>query len=46
MSNLLDKRGLNSIIKLVGRVSTNNNYNTNEEDFTKINKTELVAAMS
>ena len=46
MSNLLDKRGLNSIIKLVGRVSTNNNYNPNEEEFTKMNKTELVAAMS
>mgnify|MGYP000841232548 CR=1 FL=1 len=46
MSNLLDKRGLNSIIKLVGRVSTNNNYNPNEEEFTKMNKTELVAAIA
>ena len=46
MSNLLDKRGLDSIIKLVGRVSTNNTYNPNEEEFTKMNKTELVAAMS
>ncbi|MDD6797413.1 MAG: HU family DNA-binding protein [Clostridia bacterium] len=33
-----------SINKLVGRVSTK--YNPNEEEFIKMNKTELVAAMS